>query len=340
MSWLTEELIHLGHEVTLFASGDSETSAKLVPVCVKALRLDEQCKDPLPHHILMMSEVFSHAAEFDLIHCHVDYIHFPLARMTPTPCITTVHGRLDIPDLVPIYQYFREQPLVSISHSQRSPLSWANWQGTVPHGMPRNLLQLGGGQGKYLAFLGRISPEKGLDEAIRIARQSGMLLKIAAKVDAADRAYYEERIKPMLQDEFVEFVGEIGNDKKSEFLGNAAAFLFPIHWPEPFGIVMIESLACGTPVIAYRCGSVPEIIEHGVTGFIVSDLDSAVDAVNHVGEIDRRTCRKRFEQRFSDERMARDYLGIYQRLVRRKATSLALADGALSWTDLVHNTTT
>lgn len=340
VSWLTEELTRLGHEVTLFASGDSKTEAKLVAVCAKALRLDEHCKDPLPHHILMMSEVFSQGESFDLIHSHVDYIHFPLARTTATPCITTLHGRLDIPDLVPLYQYFREQPLVSISYAQRSPLSWANWQGTVAHGMPRNLLKFGNGEGKYLAFLGRVSPEKGLDEAIRIARRSGMLLRIAAKIDPADRVFYEERIKPMLASEVVEFIGEIGSDEKSKFLGDAAALLFPVNWPEPFGLVMIESLACGTPVIAYRCGSVPEIVEHGTTGFIVSDIDSAVNGVQRIGEIDRRMCRKRFEQRFSDERMARDYLSIYQRLVRRKLNSLALADGALSWTDLVPNTTT
>jgi glycosyltransferase involved in cell wall biosynthesis len=340
VSWLTEELVRLGHDVTLFASGDSVTTAHLVPGCPRALRLDPNCKDPLAHHVLMMERVFGDAANFDLIHSHVDYIHFPLVRRTDVPCVTTLHGRLDIPDLVPIYQTFREQPLVSISDLQRAPLPWANWQGTVPHGMPRHSLTFRKGEGKYLAFLGRVSPEKGLDEAIKIACRSGIPLKIAAKVDPVDRAYYEQWIKPMLKCPLVEFIGEIGNDEKNAFLGDAAALLFPIQWPEPFGLVMIEALACGTPVIAYRSGSVPEVIQDGTAGFIVDDVEGAVRAINKLSEIKRRNCRKHFERHFSDERMSSDYLTIYQRLVRREPSTLTLNRGVLSWTDLLPNTTT
>jgi glycosyltransferase involved in cell wall biosynthesis len=340
VSWLTEELVRLGHSVTLFASGDSITNARLVPACATALRLNEHCQDRLAHHILMMEEVFNQVADFDLIHFHLDYIHFSLARRAQVPCLTTLHGRLDIPDLVPIHETFREQPLVSISHAQRAPLVWANWQGTVHHGMPRRLLMLREGKGKYLAFLGRVSPEKGVDEAIRIACRAGMPLRIAAKVDQADQVYFEQQIKPMLNCSLVEFIGEIGTDEKNDFLGNAAALIFPINWPEPFGLVMIEALACGTPVIAYRCGSVPEIIDDGVVGFIVSNVQEAVDAVNKLQQIDRRDCRRHFDRYFSDERMARDYLNIYQRLIRKQTSALPLNDGVLGWTDLVPNTTT
>ncbi len=340
VSWLTEALVRLGHDVTLFASGDSVTNARLVPVCARALRLDPGCKDSLAPHMLMTEQVFSHAAQFDLIHWHIDYIHFPLARRSDVPCLTTLHGRLDIPDLVPIYQTFREQPLVSISHSQRTPLAWANWQGTVHHGLPQKTLTFRSGEGKYLAFLGRVSPEKGLDEAIKIASRAGMPLKIAAKIDPVDRAYFEQEIKPLLKCSLVDFIGEIGHDEKNSFLGNAAALLFPINWPEPFGLVMIEALACGTPVIAYRRGSVPEIIKDGVVGFIVSDAEGAAQAVNKIDQIDRHRCRNYFERYFSDERMAAEYLTIYQRLLRKKPTALTIDDGVLSWTDLEPNTTT
>ena len=340
VSWLTEELVNLGHSVTLFASGDSVTKARLVPMCPRALRLDNEVQDALAHHVLMMEEVFKQAADFDLIHFHLDYIHFSLARRAQVPCLTTLHGRLDIPDLVPIHETFREQPLVSISHSQRTPLLWAKWQGTVHHGMPRRLLTLREGRGNYLAFLGRVSPEKGVDEAIRIACRAGMPLKIAAKVDQADQSYFEQHIKPMLNCSLVEFIGEIGTEEKNDFLGNAAALIFPINWPEPFGLVMIEALACGTPVIAYGCGSVPEIIDDGVVGFIVSNAADAVDAVNKLHQIDRRDCRRHFERYFTDERMARDYLNIFQRLTRKKSTALTLSNGVLGWTDLVPNTTT
>ena len=340
VSWLTEELVRMGHEVTLFASGDSVTNARLVPACRRALRLDRECKDPVAHHVLMVEQVFSEAADFDIIHFHVDYLHFPLSRRTDVACVSTLHGRLDIPDLVPLYQHFRELPLVSISDAQRTPLPWVNWQGTVHHGMTRTCLQPGGGDGQYLAFLGRISPEKGLDQAIEIAQRRGMLLKVAAKVDRADQAYFDSVIRRMLDDPSVEFVGEIGNDDKAAFLGDAAALLFPINWPEPFGIVMIEAMACGTPVIAYPCGSVPEIISNGVMGFIVPDIDGAVEAVGKLGEIDRQECRNHFELHFSDERMAREYLGIYDRLVRGKSPALTVEDGVLSWTELASPSTT
>jgi glycosyltransferase involved in cell wall biosynthesis len=341
VSWLTEELVRLGHDVTLFASGDSVTNARLVPACSRALRLDPQCKDPFAHHVLMLEKVFAEVANFDFVHFHTDYFHFPLSRRQDVPCLTTLHGRLDLPDLVPVYQTFREQPLVSISDSQRIPLPWANWQGTVRHGMPRQSLTFSHGDGKYLAFLGRVSPEKGVDEAIDIARRSGMPLKIAAKIDQADRAYFEQQIRPLLNCGGVEFIGEISNDEKNSFLGDAAALLFPICWPEPFGIVMIEALACGTPVIAYNRGSVPEIMVDGVTGYVVDDSAGAIDAVKRLREIDREVCRRHFDRHFSVERMAQEYVTIYKRLVRGEALPLTLDDGVPSWTDLVSpNTTT
>src|ERR1700736_1958060 len=273
VSWLAEALISLGHEVTLFASGDSVTNARLVPVCRKALRLDAECVDPVVHHVLMMEEVFSQAGDFDLIHSHVDYLHFSLIRREQTPCVTTLHGRLDLPDLAPLYKNFRDIPLVSISDAQREPLPWANWQATVHHGLPRNLHQPGDGGGGYLSFLGRTAREKRPDRAIEMARRAGMPLQIAAKVAPTDRPYFEREILPLLQDPLIEFVGEIGEADKGAFLGDAAALLFPIDWPEPFGLVQVEAMAAGTPVIAFRGGSVPEIIEDGVTGFIVDDIE-------------------------------------------------------------------
>jgi len=333
VSWLTEKLVALGHEVTLFASGDSVTRAQLVPVCKKALRLDPECIDPLAHHILMVERVLSQAEEFDLIHFHIDYVHFPLFRRAAVPFLTTLHGRLDIPDLVPLYKEFRDMPLVSISHAQRKPLSWANWVGTVHHGLPADALPLQEG-GDYLAFLGRVSPEKGLDQAIQIAVRSGMKLKIAAKVDRADREYFEQEIEPLLDHPLVEFIGEIGNSDKPDFLGNSAALLFPINWPEPFGLVMIESMACGTPVIAYPFGSVPEIVAEGIGGFIVSTVDEAVEAVRKLKTFDRRECRRHFEVNFSDERMARAYLQIYEKLIRRTPSSVALDEGVLKWIEV------
>jgi glycosyltransferase involved in cell wall biosynthesis len=317
VSYLTEELVGQGHEVTLFASGDSVTRARLVASCPRSLRLGEGCRDQLVYHIIMLDQVFQRAEEFDVIHFHCDYLHFPLSGRHPVPHLSTLHGRLDIPDLQPLYRQFARQPLVSISNSQRRPLAWANWQGTVYHGLPLDLHTFRGRPGQYLAFLGRISPEKRVDRAIEIARRVGMPLRVAAKVDPADRKYYEDEIRPLLEaaGPSVEFLGEVGGKDKDEFLGNAYALLFPIDWPEPFGLVMIEAMACGTPVIAYRNGSVPEVMEDGVTGFVVDDLEQAVRAVGRVGELSRRRCREVFEQRFSAPRMARDYLTLYRRVV-------------------------
>jgi glycosyltransferase involved in cell wall biosynthesis len=314
VSYLTEELVRQGHEVTLFASGDSVTSAHLVAPCRGALRLDTQCLDPLARHLPMMEQVFQQSGRFDLIHWHTEYLHVPLARRQPTPQVTTLHGRLDLPDLVPFYQEFTDVPVVSISDAQRQPLPGVNWQGTVYHGLPEELYTFRPEPGTYLAFLGRISPEKRVDRAIAIAQRLGLELKIAAKVDPADRAYFDAVIAPLLREPLVEYVGEIGEGEKNAFLGHASALLFPIDWPEPFGLVMAEAMACGTPVIAYRRGSVPEIIEEGVTGFIVHDLEEAVRAVERLPRLSRWRCRQRFEERFSAARMAREYLAIYRRL--------------------------
>jgi glycosyltransferase involved in cell wall biosynthesis len=315
VSYLTEALVRQGHEVTLFASGDSVTAARLVAPCRAALRLDPQCRDPLAHHVLMVEQVFQQRSRFDCIHWHLDYLPFPLARRQPTPHVTTLHGRLDLPDLGPLYQEFADVPVVSISDAQRQPLPGINWQGTVYHGLPEDLYTFRPEPGPYLAFLGRISPEKRVDHAIEIAQHLGMDLKIAAKVDPVDRAYFEAVVAPLLREPLVEFVGEIGEGEKDDFLGHAYALLFPIDWPEPFGLVMIEAMACGTPVIAYRRGSVPEILEDGVTGFMVDDVETAVRAAEHIPTLSRWRCRQRFEARFSAARMARDYLALYRRLV-------------------------
>jgi glycosyltransferase involved in cell wall biosynthesis len=332
VSWLTEELVRLGHEVTLFASGDSVTSARLIPGSERALRTDPTCLDQLAHHVSMLDLVFNCARDFDLIHFHVDYLHFPFSRRDPVPHLTTLHGRLDLPDLVPLYRRFSDEPVVSISQAQRAPLPWLNWLGTVHHGLPESSIEFSPGPGEYLAFLGRTSPEKGLDHAIEIAKRSGTPLKIAAKIDRADVEYYRNHIEPLLDDPLVEFVGEIGYPKKETFLRNASALLFPIQWEEPFGIVMIEAMACGTPVIAYHRGSVLEVIENGVSGLLVpdGDLDAAVDAVLHVGEIDRAQCRRSFERRFTSRRMVADYLSIYERLVRGEYALTDISDGVLS----------
>ena len=313
VSYLTEELVQQGHEVTLFASGDSVTKAHLVAPCDRALRLDKHCVDQLAHHILLLEEVLKKKNQFDIIHFHIDYLHFPLSRHLKIPHITTLHGRLDLPDLVPLYQEFREMPVVSISDSQREPLPWINWQGTVYHGLPKELYPFREKPQDYLAFLGRVSPEKRVDRAIHIAKRTGIKLKIAAKVDPVDQAYFEEIVKPLLKDSLVEWVGEIGEGEKDKFLGNAMALLFPIDWAEPFGLVMIEAMACGTPVIAYLNGSVREVMEHGKTGFIVEGLEDAVKAVQNIPTLNRRRCRDTFEERFSATRMAQDYLKIYER---------------------------
>jgi glycosyltransferase involved in cell wall biosynthesis len=315
VSYLTEELVRQGHEVTLFASGDSVTKARLVAACRRSLRLDKHCIDQMAHHILMLEHVYQRVHEFDVVHFHVDYLHFPLSRRQASVHVTTLHGRLDIPDLVPLYQEFRDVPVVSISVAQRQPLPNANWQATVYHGLPHDLYRFRAQPGSYLAFLGRVSPEKRVDRAIEIAKQVGIPLKIAAKVDRIDKDYFEGVVEPLLRDPLVEFVGEIGDGEKDEFLGNVYALLFPIDWPEPFGLVMIEAMACGTPVIAYRRGSVPEVMEEGRTGFIVRGLEDAVEAVRRVPELSRERCREVFEQRFTAERMAQDYVRVYERLM-------------------------
>ena len=318
ISYLTEELVRQGHEVTLFASGDSVTKARLISPCPNSLRLDKDCKDTLAHHIFMLEQVYKHVHEFDIIHFHIDYIHFPLFRRSNTPHLSTLHGRLDIKDIFPLYKEFREVPLVSISNAQRKPLQGMNWVGTVYHGLPKDLYKFKARHGKYLAFLGRISPEKRPDRAIKIAEVVGMPLKIAAKVDKADKEYFETVIRPLLKNPYVEFIGEISEKEKNDFLGNAYALLFPIDWPEPFGLVMIEALACGTPVIAWRCGSVPEVIKDGINGFIVDSLKQAVKAVKEVRKLSRKNCRKTFEARFTASRMANDYLCIYEKLLRER----------------------
>jgi glycosyltransferase involved in cell wall biosynthesis len=314
VSYLTEELVRQGHDVTLFASGDSITNARLVPCSERSLRLDKDCADSLAHHLVMLNRVFEESMDFDIIHFHVDYLHFPFSRQLGVPHITTLHGRLDMPDLVPVYREFNHVPIVSISDSQRTPLPFANWQATIYHGLPEDLYRLEEKPGDYLAFLGRISPEKRVDRAVEIARRMGMKLKVAAKIDKSDLEYYKT-VKALLEDPMVEFLGEIGESEKSEFLGNAYAFLFPIDWPEPFGLVMIEAMACGTPVIAFRKGSVEEVIDNGVTGFIVDSVEEAAEAVSKVETLDRRRCRQIFEDRFSARRMADGYLSIYQSLV-------------------------
>jgi glycosyltransferase involved in cell wall biosynthesis len=320
VSYLTEALVEAGHEVTLFASGDSETSARLIPCCPKALRLNQyECQDQLAHHFVMLEEVLERADQFDIIHFHVDYMHFPLSKLSGLVHVSTLHGRLDSPDLAPLYRKYKNMPLTSISLSQRKPLPWVNWIGNVYHGLPADLLPLGDGRGKYLAFLGRISPEKRVDRAIEIAQKLHMPLKIAAKVDRADRAYYEREIKHLLDTPNVEFVGEINEQQKGAFLGDAYAYLFPIDWPEPFGLTMIESMACGTPTIAFNCGSVSEVITHGVTGFIVDTIDEAVNAVQQAAVLDRAACRAEFMKRFSAPKMAQQYVKLYQASVRAKS---------------------
>jgi glycosyltransferase involved in cell wall biosynthesis len=326
VSYLSEELVRQGHRVTVFATGDSRTRAELVACAPKALRLDPAVHDPLPHVLMMLDEVRRLAHEFDVLHFHMDLLHFPVFSALAARTVTTLHGRLDLPDLQPFYRRFREFPLVSISNDQRRLLPGANWAGTVYHGLPPELLRFTASANQaYVAFLGRISPEKRPDRAIEIARRAGLRLRIAAKVDNADREYFEREIRPLLEDPLVEFIGEIGDTDKSDFLGNARALLFPIDWPEPFGLVVIESMACGTPVIAFARGSVPEVIEDGVTGFIVTDIDEAVQAVGRLDELDRRQIRCRFEQRFSVARMAGDYMQIYEQVARTSAPRLHIA---------------
>jgi glycosyltransferase involved in cell wall biosynthesis len=321
VSYLTEELVRMGHEVTLFASGDSETRARLVACCPEALRLNKECIDPLAHHILMLDRVFRESGKFDIVHFHCDYLHFPLSRRLKVLNLTTLHGRLDLPDLTPLYREFTEMRLVSISNSQRTPLPWLNWQGTVYHGLPDGAFRFHSRPGKYLAFLGRICPEKGVDSAIEIAQKSGIELRIAAKVDRVDVQYFEEVIRPMLDHPLVRYVGEICEGQKDEFLGNALALLAPVNWPEPFGISMIEAMACGTPVVGFARGSVPEVVDDSESGFVVRNTEEAAAAIGKIRHLSRKRCRRVFERRFAASRMAADYVRIYQRLLGEKSAA-------------------
>jgi glycosyltransferase involved in cell wall biosynthesis len=324
VSWLTEELIALGHDVTLYASGDSITSARLEAVWPRALRLDGAVRDPNALHMMMLERVARSAGDYDVLHCHLDYYPFSLFSRQPTPFVTTLHGRLDLPEHQPVFDTFSSVPVVSISNAQRRPLHQANWVRTVYHGLPEKLLVPKKARPSYFAFLGRIAPEKGIDRAIMIARHCGVPLKVAAKVDNADRDYYEEKIEPLIKAGGVEFIGEIGDKEKPEFLSGAHALLFPIDWPEPFGLVMIEAMACGAPVIAFNRGSVSEIIEDGVTGFVVEDINGAIGAVDRLGHLSREKIRKRFEERFTARRMAQDYLSVYRTLAQEDAPHLRL----------------
>jgi glycosyltransferase involved in cell wall biosynthesis len=319
VSYLTEELVALGHDVTLFASGDSITAANLVRCGPKALRLDASVRDPVPYYMLMLDRVRQRADQFDILHFHIDQFQFPSFRPIANRTVTTLHGRQDLPDLLPLYLGFADMPLVSISDAQRLPVLNANFAATVYHGLPVDLLRPSGPCRDYVAFLGRISPEKRPDRAIAIARALGIPLKIAAKVDRADDAYFRTEIEPLLDGPGVEFIGEINERQKTQFLGNARALLFPVDWPEPFGLSMIEAMACGTPVLAFRCGSVPEIVDDGVTGAIVDTMDEAIAALPRVFALDRNKVRRRFEQRFSATRMAKDYINVYRSLLASKS---------------------
>jgi len=322
VSYLTEQLVRQGHDVTLFASADSQTNAKLVACAPSALRLEPRSTDPLPHYMLMLEQVRRHARSFDLMHFHIDYLHFPLIRELQLPNLTTLHGRQDIWDLQPLFREYSDVPLASISHSQRTPLPMANWVATVYHGLPRNLLPFSPKGGDYLVFLGRLCQEKRVDRAIEIATRAGRELVIAAKVDNVDRAHFQSCIKPLLDRPNVRFIGEVNEREKAELLGGALALLFPIDWPEPFGLTVIEALSCGTPVVAWHCGSVPEIVSDGVTGRVVSSIYEAVAAIDDAASLNRATVREAFERRFSVERMAADYVAVYERLIGFRASSV------------------
>lgn len=315
--YLTEELVREGHDVTLFASADSITSATLIATVDKALRLNPDCEDQLAPHIAQLQDVMNMADQFDIIHYHTGYLHFPFSQACPTPDITTLHGKLSVPELQYIYQRFH-QPVVSISNQQREALPYANFIGTVYHGLPVDLHPMGNGNGNYLAFLGRISPEKGIDKAIEWAKAAGITLKIAAKVDKADEHYFEKEIRHLLNDPLIEYIGEINEAEKSDFLGNALALLFPINWDEPFGMVMIEAMACGTPVIAHGRGSVKEVIEHGRNGFVVSSTEEAVCCIRQLSPLQRKQVRQVFEERFTVSKMAKAYLQLYEKLCSQK----------------------
>ena len=321
VAYLTDALVELGHDVTLFASGDSLTKAKLAASWPRALRLDPDVKDCFVPLFMQLESIGRRAHEFDVIHAHLDYFGYPLWRRLSTPAVTTLHGRLDLPELPALYGMYGDIPVVSISDSQRVPLPQANYVATVLHGLPQNLLAKGAGRGGYLAFLGRVSPEKAPDAAIRIAAKAGLPLKIAAKVDRVDEEYFKTTVEPLLAMGQVEFIGEIREDQKGDFLGNAAGLLFPIAWREPFGLVMIEAMACGTPVIAFENGSVPEVLEHGVTGFIVRSEQEAIEGVARIGALDRDRIRAEFERRFTAQRMAQNYLKVYSRLIKARRSA-------------------
>jgi glycosyltransferase involved in cell wall biosynthesis len=323
VSWLTEALVAMGHDVTLFASGDSQTSARLVPMCESALRLSKSNADPVASHLLLPERVLAMAEDFDVIHWHIDYMHFPASHREKALHVTTLHGRLDTPELEPLYRCYPALPLVSISDFQRRPLPFANWVGTVYHGLPLSTYQIHPQRGSYLAFLGRMSPEKRPDRAIEIARRVGMPLKMAAKVDKSDQEYFNSVVRPRLNEPGIEFVGEICEADKNEFLGGAMALLFPIDWPEPFGLVMLEAMACGTPVVAWPCGSVPEIVADGVNGRIVASVDEAVAAIESFSTLSRPGCRADFEQRFSAVRMAEDYVRLWDTMLHGKHSPVA-----------------
>jgi len=322
VSWITEELVEMGHEVTLFASGDSVTSAQLEAFWPKALRLDGSVRDANALHLLMLEHIRRQAKDFDFLHFHLDYYPFSLFLRQPTPFVTTWHGRLDLPEHQPLFDTFPTAPLVSISDAQRRPVPQGNWVRTVHHGLPERLLTPQPVKPSYLAFLGRIAPEKAVDRAIRIARRCGIPLKIAAKVDPMDRDYFAEEIEPLLREPGIEYIGEINDREKPEFLSGAIALLLPIEWPEPFGLVMIEAMACGTPVVGFHAGSVPEVVEDGLTGYVVKDETGAVAAVGRIGEISRERVRRRFEERFTARRMVQDYLEVYRSLMGAEAPHL------------------
>ncbi len=327
VSWLTEELVSMGCEVTLFASGDSSTTASLMPACGRALRLSRPQADPYAAYATQLEALASVAGAFDVIHCHLDWIHLPLLTRLGIPFLTTLHGRLDLPQALPDFRHLSVAPFVSISDSQRQPLPHINWLDTIHHGLPAELHRPCFQPEGYLAFLGRISPEKGPDVAIRVARAAGFPLRMAAKVPRAGSRFFKEQIGPLIDGAQVEFIGEVGEREKTEFLGRATALLFPIDWPEPFGLVMIEAMACGTPVVAWRCGSVPEIVEDGVTGFVVNTEADAVEALGQVGRLDRQRIRQTFERRFAARRMAEDYVRCYQRVAQASHSGRAMIAG-------------
>jgi glycosyltransferase involved in cell wall biosynthesis len=331
VSYLTEELVRLGHDVTLFASGDSVTTARLEAACAHALRLNTGIFNRDAPMTMLMEQALGKTGNFDIIHSHLDFMGFPLARRNPTPTVTTFHGRLDLPELQPVFREYAEMPMVSISDAQRKPVSWANWHATVYHGLPRDLYDFHPNPGGYLAFLGRIAPEKRPDHAIEIAKRVGIPLRIAAKVDPMDQQYFHTEIEPLLSDPLIEYLGEITDAEKNDFLGHAMALVCPYDWPEPFGLVLIEALACGTPVLAYRRGSIPEIIEDRGTGFVCEGLEEMMAVIQRIPEVDRRRCRRTFEQRFSVERMAQDYVRVYEQALGNICERETEATSFVSW---------